>query len=138
MSGKLQVFWSVVLAAVALTALPVAAQAQSSTVTITVLPTQLVEGATSLTVPAGAPPQRGRLVVKSNISWVLVAHSTGAPATVAWKASGKSDWQDLSAATPVLQGGKGVQVVEYMVRLDPRAPRSTQSITVTFTVEAAR
>ncbi len=138
MSGKLQVFWSMVLTAVALTALPVAAQAQSSTVTVTVLPTQRVEGATSLVVPAGALLQRGRLVVKSNISWVLVAHSTGAPATVAWKASGETTWQDLGAATPVLRGVKGVHEVEYEVRLDPRAPRSAQPITVTFSVEAAR
>lgn len=138
MAGKLQMLWCVVLAAVAVSALPAAAMAESSTVSIAVLPTQRVEGATSLVVSADAPLQRGRLVVKSNTSWVLVARTSAASAMVAWKVSGEPTWQQLGAATPVLSGGKGIREVEYEVRIDPSTQRPAQPVTVTFSVEQAK
>ncbi len=135
MAGRLQVIWCVVLVAVAVSALPAAALAESSTVSIAVRPTQRVEGATSLVVSADAPLQRGRLIVKSNTSWVLVARTSGTSATVAWRTSGETGWQQLGAATPVLSGGKGIREVEYEIRIDPHAQRSGQPVMVTFSVE---
>lgn len=137
MSGRLRVLSSVLLVAAALSALPAVVQAASSTVSITVPPTQLIEGTTSLVVSAGVPVQRGRLTVKSNISWILMAQATGSTADVAWRGAGDSTWQPLGASTPVLGGAKGVHEVEYEVRQTPGARQSGQPVTVTFSIEPA-
>ncbi len=136
MSGRLRVLSGVLLAAAALSALPAAAQAAGSTVSITVPASQIIEGTTSLVVSAGVPVQRGHLTIKSNISWVLVAQATGT-AQVAWRGAGDPTWQPLNASTPVLQGVKGVHEVEYEVRQVPGAQQSDQPVTVTFSVEPA-
>src|SRR5206468_10898203 len=82
-------------------------------------------------------PPAGRLVVKSNTAWVLVAHTSEPGAVVAWKITGGSIWQRLGAATPVLKGLKGVHQVEYEVQLDGRTAQPGLPITITFSVEPA-
>ncbi len=139
MSSQARFSWCVlfVVVAVALNALPAAALAASSTVTIAVPSIQQVEGTTSLVVPANALLQPGQLLVKSNTPWVLVAHASGAVAGVTWRIAGGTTWQQVGAATPVLRGLKGVHQVKYEVQLDARAARDGQPATVTFTVEQA-
>ncbi len=137
MSGRLQVLSGVLLVAAALSALPAAAQAASSTISITVPPTQLIEGTTSLVVSAGVPVQRGRLTIKSNIPWVLVARATGAMAMVDWRDAHNSTWRQLGANTPVLQGAKGVHEVEYEARISLQVVYFGQPVIVTFSVEPA-
>src|SRR5438876_5012525 len=92
MFSRVRASWSVVfiVVTVALNALPVAARSANTTVTISVSPVQQVEGSTSLIVSAGGPLQQGRLVVKSNTAWVLVAHTSEPGAVVAWKIDRKS------------------------------------------------
>jgi len=135
MSGKWQGLFGVLLVAAALSALPAAAQAAGSVVTIAVPATQRIEGTISLAVSAGAPIQRGRLTVMSNVSWVLVARTGGADAQAAWKRAGDATWRPLTASTPVLQGAKGVHEIEYEVRQIPGAQPSDRPVTVTFSVE---
>lgn len=137
MSGRLQVLPGVLLVAAALSALPAAAQAAGSTVSITVPATQVIEGTTSMVVSTGVPIQRGRLTVKSNVSWVLLAQATGTTAQVAWRGAGDSVWQPLDASTPVLQGAKGVHDVEYEIRQIPGAQQPGSPVTVTFSVAPA-
>ncbi len=137
MSGRLRVLSSVLLVAAALSALPAAVQAASSTVSITVPPTQSIEGTTSLVVSSGVPVQRGRLTIKSNVSWILNAQATGATAGVAWRGAGDSTWGPLGASTLVRQGPKGVHDVDFEVRLDPRARQFGQPVIVTFSVDPA-
>lgn len=137
MSGKLRVLSSVLLVTAALSVLPAAAQAASSIVSISVPLTQIVEGTTSLVVSSGVPVQRGRLTIKSNVSWILKAQTTGATAEVAWRVAGDTTWQPLGAGTPVLRGEKGVHEVEYEVRRSPGAQQPGQPVTVTFSVEPA-
>ena len=137
MFSRVRASWSVVfiVVTVALSALPVAAQPASTTVTISVPPVQQVEGPTSLVVSDGALLQQGRLVVKSNTAWVLVAHTSEPGAVVAWKITSGTIWQRLGAATPVLTGLKGVHQVEYEVQLDGHTAQPGLPITVTFSVE---
>ncbi|TMJ08795.1 MAG: hypothetical protein E6G99_03840 [Bacillati bacterium ANGP1] len=137
MFSRVRASWSVVfiVVTVALNALPVAARSANTTVTISVSPVQQVEGSTSLIVSAGGPLQQGRLVVKSNTAWVLVAHTSEPGAVVAWKITSGTIWQRLGAATPVLTGLKGVHQVEYEVQLDGHTAQPGLPITVTFSVE---
>lgn len=137
MFKHVRVPWSMLcmVAMVAVSALPAAAQSASTMVTIGVLPVQQVEGATSLVIPAGASSQQGQLIVKSNTPWVLIAHASSAGAVVAWKTVGGSVWQRLTATTPVLNGLKGVHQVEYEVRVDGAV--QGQPVTVTFSIEPA-
>lgn len=139
MSGRVRFSWSILcmVAAVALSALPAAAQSSSSKVTIAVSPVQQVEGTTSLVVAANAPIQQARLVVKSNTPWVLVAHTSGTGAVVSVKIAGSSSRQRLGAATPVLTGLKGVHQLEFEVQLDGRVAQQALPLTVTFSVEQA-
>lgn len=137
MFGQVRGPWGAMcaVAVVALSALPAAAQSASTTVTISVPPVQKVEGTASLVVSASTPLLQGRLIIKSNTSWVMVAHSSSPDAVVAWKLAGSSIWQQLGAATPVLTGLKGVRQVEFEVRLDNRTARPGAPVTVTFSVE---
>ncbi len=140
MFSRVRGSWSVlcIVVTVALSALPAAAQTASSTVTIAVPSIQTVEGTTSLVVSAGASLQQGQLVVKSNIAWVLVAHVSDPNAGVAWRIAGSATWQRLGAATPVVQGLKGVHQVEYEVQPDGRAAQHGLPVAVTFSVEPVR
>jgi len=135
MFSRARFVWTVLVVgvAVALSAQPAAAQ--SSVVTITVPPIQRLEGATSLTVSATVPRQLDRLVVKSNTPWVLVAHVSGVADDVSWRIVGQMTWQQLGAATPVLQGLKGVHPVQYEVKMDPRKQPNGLPVLVTFSVE---
>ena len=139
MFSRVRVSWSVlfIVVTVALSALPAAAQAASTTVTIAVPSVQKMEGTTSLLVPARAPLQQGQLVIKSNIAWVLVAHLSDPNAVVAWRIAGRATWQRLGAATPILKGLKGVRQVEYEVQPDGRSAQHGRPVTVTFSVEPA-
>lgn len=98
-----------------LTAAPVAAQTGSTVVTISVPPTQVLEGAASAMLTPGAGPQRGRLVIKSNTAWSLVASVSGNAAGAAWRPEGGS-WVQIDGATAVLQGTRGVHTINYQVR----------------------
>ena len=138
MFKQVQGSWSVlcIVAIVALRALPAAAQSASTTVPISVPAVQQAEGTTSLVVSSGAPLQQGALAVKSNISWMLVAHSSNPNLVVAWRVAGASTWQQIGAATPVLTGLKGVRQVEYEVQLESPTKFGLQT-TVTLSVEQA-
>ena len=136
MFRKVQIAWIGLLLGAVVGALPVAAQAASSIVTITVLAVQHVEGTTSVAVPTDSTHGRGQLIVKSNTPWVLVAHASEAVVGLSWRMAGTATWERLGTTTPVLQGVKGVHQVAYEIRMDPRAPRSNQPIVVTFSVEA--
>lgn len=120
---------------VALSAVPVAAQSSNSIITITVPPVQRLEGATSLTVSAVVPRQQNQLVVKSNTSWILVAHVSGDVDGVAWRIVGRTTWQRLGTSTPILQGLKGVHPVHYEVEMDPHTQREGLRVLVAFSVE---
>ncbi len=120
---------------VALSALPAAAQGSTSIITLTISPVQRIEGATSRTVSADVPSGQDQLVVKSNTSWILVAHVSGQVDGVAWRMVGQTTWQRLGTATPVLQGLKGVHPVLYEVKMDPRAQRDGLPALVTFSIE---
>jgi len=137
MFSKVGVVWTglVLGVTVALSALPAGAQSSSSIVTITVPPVQRLEGAASLTVSPDVPRQHGQLVVKSNTSWILVAHVSGVADDVSWRIVGQMTWQQLGAATPVLQGLKGVHSVQYEVKMDPRKQPNGLPVLVTFSVE---
>jgi hypothetical protein len=137
MFSRVGVVWTglVLAVTVALSALPAGAQSSSSIVAITVPPVQRLEGAASLTVSADVPSQHGQLVVKSNTSWILVAHVSRDVEGVAWRAVGQTSWQRLGIATPILQGLKGVHPVQYEVKTDPRTQPSGLPALVTFSVE---
>jgi hypothetical protein len=138
MFSRVQSGWiALVLAgAVALSApLAAAAQGAKSTVTITVPVVQRLDGTTALMVSSNISQQRDQLVVKSNIPWVLVAHASGAVGTVTWRIVGQTTWQQVGAATPVLEGLKGIRPVHYEVQLDPGAQQNGSRILLTFSVE---
>lgn len=113
---------------VLLTAAPVAAQTGSTLVTISVPPTQVLEGATSAAVTPGTTA-RARLVVKSNTSWTLVARVSGNVAGVAWRPESGA-WVQIDGTTAVLHGGRGVHVIDYQIRA-----QSGQQGTVLFVLE---
>jgi len=135
MFSKARFVWTVLVVGVAVALGAQPAAAQSSVVSITVPPIQRLEGATSLTVSATVPRQLDRLVVKSNTPWVLVAHVSGVADDVSWRIVGQMTWQQLGAATPVLQGLKGVHPVQYEVKMDPRKQPNGLPVLVTFSVE---
>ncbi|HVH31378.1 MAG TPA: hypothetical protein VNA31_06905 [bacterium] len=139
MFSKVGVVWTglVVGVMVALTVLPAAAQSSSSLITVTILPVQRLEGATSLAVSADIPSRQDQLVVKSNTPWILVAHVSGHVDGVAWRIVGQSTWQRLGDATPILQGLKGVHPVNYEVKMDPGTQGAGVPALVTFSVEQA-
>ncbi|MGH2437237.1 MAG: hypothetical protein ACRDFA_09610 [bacterium] len=114
---------------VLLTAAPVAAQTGSTVVTISVPPTQVLEGASSAAVTPGSALQRGRLVIKSNTAWVLVAGVSGNASGVAWRPEGGS-WIQIDGATAVLRGTRGVHTIDYQVRAV-----SGQQATIVFTLD---
>jgi hypothetical protein len=137
MFSKVGVVWTglVLGIIVAVSALPAAAQSSSSLITVTIPSVQRLEGATSLTVSADIPTRQDQLVVKSNTSWILVAHVSGHVDGVAWRIAGQTTWQRLGNATPILQGLKGVHPVNYEVKLDPQTQRDGFPALVTFSVE---
>lgn len=114
-----------------------AAQAASSVVTIGVPPTQRLEGTTEIVVGQGPTVQIGRLTVKSNIPWVLVARTSGPSPSVAWKGAASPDWQMLGTVTTVLRGERGVYAIEYQVKRGPEAQPDGQPVVLTFALEAA-
>lgn len=114
---------------VLLAAAPVAAQTGSTLVTISVPPTQVLEGATSVAVTAGPTPHRARLVVKSNTAWTLVARVSGNVAGVAWRPESGA-WVQIDGTTAVLRGDRGVHVIDYQIRA-----QSGQPGTVSFVLE---
>ncbi len=114
---------------VLLAAAPVAAQTGSTLVTISVPPTQVLEGATSAAVTPGSTPHRARLVVKSNTAWTLVAHVSASAAGVAWRLE-NGTWLQIDGTTAVLRGGRGVHVIDYQIRA-----QSGQRGTIEFTLE---
>ena len=91
-----------------------AAQAASTLVTISVPPTQILEGVTTVALTTGTTTARAQLVVKSNVPWTLVARVSGT--TSATLRVGIGAWMPLGATTPVLRGGRGVHLVTYEVR----------------------
>lgn len=113
---------------VLIAAAPVAAQTGSTLVTISVPPTQVLEGATSAAVTPGSSP-RARLVVKSNTAWTLVARVSGNVAGVAWRPE-NGTWQQIDGTTAVLRGGRGVHVIDYQIRA-----QTGQQGTVLFVLE---
>jgi hypothetical protein len=137
MFSKVGVVWTGLIlgVTVALSALPAAAQGSSSLITVTIPSVQRLEGATSLAVSADIPSRQGQLVVKSNTSWILVAHVSGHGDRVAWRIVGQTTWQRLGSTTQILQGLKGVHPVNYEVKMDPRTQRDGLPTLVTFSVE---
>lgn len=109
-------------------AAPVAAQTGSTLVTISVPPTQVLEGATSVAVTPGSSP-RARLVVKSNTAWTLVARVSGNVGGVAWRPESGA-WVQIDGTTAVLRGGRGVHVIDYQIRA-----QTGQQGTVLFVLE---
>jgi hypothetical protein len=99
----------------ALLAVAPAAQAASAQVTISVPPTQTLEGVTTVALASGAATTRAQLVVKSNVPWTLVARVSGTIPGTAFRV-GAGAWTPLDTVTPVLRGPRGVHVVTYEVR----------------------
>lgn len=93
-----------------------AAQAASTQVTISVPPTQTLEGVTTVALSSGAASTRAQLVVKSNVPWTLVARVSGTIPEAALR-TGTGAWTSLGAVTQVLRGPRGVHVVTYEVRM---------------------
>ena len=114
---------------VLLAAAPVAAQTASTLVTISVPPTQILEGVTSAGVTPGSTA-RARLVVKSNTAWTLVARVSGNVTGVAWR-SESGAWVQIDGNTAVLRGGRGVYVIDYQIRA-----QSGQQGTISFALES--
>lgn len=130
--------WSSVftLLAIVITARPVAAQAASTTVTIRIPPTQVLEGVTQLVVSPTVTVHSGSLTVKSNISWILKARVEG-QADLAWRAAGGTVWQPLRDVTVLARGAKGVHTIRYEVRRNSGLAAAGQSAIITFSVGAA-
>lgn len=124
------------LLAIVVAVLPVAAQAASTTVAISIPPTQVLEGATQLVVPPGVTVHAGSLTVKSNISWILIARVEG-QADLTWRAAGGTVWQPLRDVTVLAHGAKGAHTIQYEVRRNPAMPSAGQPTTITFFVGAA-
>lgn len=110
-------------------------QAQSTTVQITVPPTQVLEGVTSVTLASSSDPQSGRLTVKSNIPWTLrVDIDARGSAVVAWRPQGATSWQVLPQQGAVLSGSRGVHVVEYQLQITTASPAAAGSAVVRFSL----
>lgn len=108
---------------------PAAAQTGSTLVTISVPPTQVLEGTTSSAVTSGSTA-RARLVVKSNTGWTLVASVSDGLTGVSVRAESGA-WVQIDGTAAVLRGGRGVHVIEYQVR----APAG-QHGTISFALES--
>lgn len=99
----------------ALLAVAPAAQAASTQVSISIPPTQAIEGITTVALTSGAATTQARLVVKSNVPWTLVARVSGTIPGAAFRV-GAGAWAPLDTVTPVLRGPRGVHVVTVEVR----------------------
>ena len=121
------------LAAGALVVVATTTWAASTVVGISVPPTQQLEGTTSHALTVNSPIQRGRLIIKSNIPWTLVANLSGEIVGVDWRNADSTSWQPLSGVAPLLRGPKGIHFFEYVIRVGPGAPLSTGGLAlVTF------
>lgn len=126
----------VVLLAIVVAVLPVAVQAASTTVSIRIPPTQVLEGATQLVISPAVTVHSGSLTVKSNISWILMARVEG-QADLTWRAAGSAAWQPLRDGTLLSRGAKGVHTILYEVRRNPATASAGQSTHVSFSLVAA-
>lgn len=99
----------------ALLAVAPAAQGASTQVSISIPPTQAIEGITTVALTSGAATTQARLVVKSNVPWTLVARVSGTIPGAAFRV-GAGAWAPLDTVTPVLRGPRGVHVVTVEVR----------------------
>lgn len=126
----------VVLLAIVVAVLPVAVQAASTTVTIRIPPTQVLEGASQLVISPAVTVQSGSLTVKSNISWILMARVEGHE-DLAWRTAGSAAWQPLRDGTLLSRGAKGVHTILYEVRRNPAMSSVGQTALITFSLVAA-
>lgn len=123
-----------VVIAAALAGVPATVQAASSTISVAVPLTQLLEGTTVITLAPGTAAQQGQLLVKSNVSWQLVAR-TADGAVVIW--NGASGRQELEGQTVVLQGNRGVHTVTFEVQRRTQDAAGS-AVQVTFSIEPTR
>lgn len=126
----------VALLATMLVSVSATAQAASTVVSISIPPTQQLEGSTIKVVADGAMVQRGQLVVKSNVPWVLVAHVDGVAGEVVWRSADATAWKALGLVTLLLRGPKGVHLVAYELQARLEADRGTgRTALVKFSLE---
>lgn len=94
-------------------AAPILGAAQSTTVTLSVPPVQLLEGSTQHALRPGSP-QSGQLTVKSNMPWSLRVDVTGT-ATASWRPTGTTAWTALPRQGVVRTGGGGMHHLGYEI-----------------------
>lgn len=97
-------------------ALPGSCHGTSTTVRISVPPAQSLSGSTAHALPPGIA-QQGRLIVRSNIPWVLWASVEGGP--VLWRPAASHAWRPLASRPGLHTGTKGRSELVYQI-LAPR------------------